>query len=134
MIKPWSLNSVFIWNLVRYLLLWLILILLVPILEGLHKNYWGTRKKCENKNLRQLLFCYNFLKYTGREGLRFCMARKSVLRQSRIVNIFFQNLFKFESRLRKSFHLLKITRNCTKKLVNTCWTSSLVFSSHIFVV
>ena len=37
--------------------------------KGLHKTFWGTRKKYENKNLTQFLFQYNFQKSTGREGL-----------------------------------------------------------------
>ena len=38
-------------------------------LKGLHKTFWGTTKKCENKNLSWFLFYYNFLKCTGCEGL-----------------------------------------------------------------
>ena len=38
-------------------------------LKGLDKTFWDTTKKCENKNVGQFLFKYNFLKCTGREGL-----------------------------------------------------------------
>ena len=34
-------------------------------LKGLHKTFWGTTKKCENKNLTQFLFQYSFQKWTG---------------------------------------------------------------------
>ena len=34
--------------------------------EGLHKTFWDTTKKCENKNLTEFLFQYNFRKCTGR--------------------------------------------------------------------
>ena len=37
--------------------------------RGLHKTFWGTTKKYENKNLSPFLFYYNFLKCTGRDGL-----------------------------------------------------------------
>ena len=40
--------------------------------EGLHKTFWGTTKKCENKNLtffKKILFQYNSQKCTGQEGL-----------------------------------------------------------------
>ena len=35
--------------------------------EG-HKTFWGTTKKCENKNLSYFLFKHNFLKCTGEKG------------------------------------------------------------------
>ena len=38
-------------------------------LKGLHKTFWGTTKKCENKNLIWFLFQCNFQKCTEREGL-----------------------------------------------------------------
>ena len=34
-----------------------------------HKTFWGTTKKCGNKNLPWFLFRYNFQKCKGREGL-----------------------------------------------------------------
>ena len=34
-------------------------------LEGLHKPFWGTTKKCQNKNLTQFLSQYSFQKWTG---------------------------------------------------------------------
>ena len=39
-------------------------------LKGLHKTFWGTTKKCENKNLTQFSFQYNFQKWTGLKGLK----------------------------------------------------------------
>ena len=33
------------------------------------KAFWGTTKKCENKNLTQFLFQYSFQKWTGLQGL-----------------------------------------------------------------
>ena len=36
-------------------------------LWGLHKTFWRTTKKCENKNLSKFLFYYSFLKCTGLE-------------------------------------------------------------------
>ena len=32
------------------------------VLKGLHKTFWGTRKKCENKNLTLFLSQFNFQK------------------------------------------------------------------------
>ena len=39
-------------------------------LKGLHKTFWGSTKKCENKNLNYFLFKYNFYKCTGRKVLK----------------------------------------------------------------
>ena len=39
-------------------------------LKSYHKTFWGTTKKCENENLIEFLFKFNFQKGTGREGLR----------------------------------------------------------------
>ena len=36
-----------------------------------HMAFWGTKKKCENKNLSSCLFQYSFLKYMKQEGLLF---------------------------------------------------------------
>ena len=36
-------------------------------LWGLHKTFWRTTKKCENKNVSKFLFYYSFLKCTGLE-------------------------------------------------------------------
>ena len=33
-------------------------------LKGFHKTFWGTTKKCENKNLTKFLFRYSFQKWT----------------------------------------------------------------------
>ena len=33
-------------------------------LKGLHKTFWGTTKKCENKDLTQFLFEDSFQKWT----------------------------------------------------------------------
>ena len=42
-------------------------------LKGLQKTFTGTTKKCENKNLSQFLFQYNFLKCNARQvGLTVC--------------------------------------------------------------
>ena len=38
-------------------------------LKGLHKTFWSTTKKCENKNVSLFLFQYNILKCTAQEGL-----------------------------------------------------------------
>ena len=38
-------------------------------LKGLHKTFWGTAKKCDNKTLTWFLFQYNFQRCTGRERL-----------------------------------------------------------------
>ena len=38
-------------------------------LKGFLKPFWGTTKKCENKNLIKFLFQYNFQKCTGQEEL-----------------------------------------------------------------
>ena len=40
-------------------------------LKGLHKTFWGTTKKCENKNFTQFLFQYEFQKCMGRGRLIF---------------------------------------------------------------
>ena len=50
-------------------------------LKGLHKTSWGATKKCENKNLTQFLFQYNFQKCTERKGkgqynFQKCMGRE----------------------------------------------------------
>ena len=34
-------------------------------LKGLHNTFWGTTKKCENKNLSKFLFQYIFLDGKG---------------------------------------------------------------------
>ena len=38
--------------------------------KGLYKTSRGTTKKCENENLSEFLFYYNFLKCTGRRGIK----------------------------------------------------------------
>ena len=38
---------------------------IILTLNGLHKTFWGTTKKCENKNLTQFLFQDSFQKWTG---------------------------------------------------------------------
>ena len=55
-------------------------------LKGLHKTFWRTTKKCENKNLTWFLFQYNFQKCTGRSirqmnGLRFCKIQKKYFKK-----------------------------------------------------
>ena len=46
--------------------------------KGLYKTFWGTTKKCGNKNLTQFLFQYNFQKCTGWAGstLKYIMLQK----------------------------------------------------------
>ena len=58
-------------------------------LKGLHKTFWRTTKKCENKNLTWFLFQYNFQKCTGRSirqmnGLRFCKIQKKIFSKSQL--------------------------------------------------
>ena len=54
-----------------------------------HTTFWDTTKKCENKNSSYLLFYYNFLKCTAREGLKslysILVAPKSDFKSSKLV-------------------------------------------------
>ena len=56
-------------------------------LNGLHKAFWGTTKKCENKNLTSFLFQCNFQKCIGREGLTI-FTKISILNDSEYASVY----------------------------------------------
>ena len=84
--------------------------------KGFMKAFWGTTKKCENKNLTQFLFQYNFQKCTGRKGLRKETRGNSANRRVKIMNSCFAFLI-----LAKSDRFLLLSVLCKSNPVYIYW-------------